>query len=262
MSFAEVGAADTPTPMPTPGMLASNFTFVNGLRSALSKTETNVATVEKSLRLVIDQGCWRHWLDPNGKEVQHNAADFRQFIESPWPVGCGVSISLVRKTLKDTDVLVPFEDLIRGEPGNLSGKRDASGRFYPNRDNVTEWIEPTTIPLSPDTPRPRKRDYSREAPTGNDTGYALRRLGKDRPDLHEKVIAGDVTPNAAMVQAGFRKPTITLPLEVESAVRLIVKHFKGDLLDALIRGLANWRGFKVIETTTETANDTPPEPQS
>ena len=39
---------------------------------------------------------------------------------------------------------------------------------------------------------------------GTSRTYALRRLAKDRPDLHAQCLAGDLTAHAAMVQAGFR----------------------------------------------------------
>ena len=39
---------------------------------------------------------------------------------------------------------------------------------------------------------------------GNTSTYAMRRLAKDRPDLHAQCLAGDLTAHAAMVQAGFR----------------------------------------------------------
>jgi hypothetical protein len=32
-----------------------------------------------------------------------------------------------------------------------------------------------------------------------------RRLRKDRPDIHERVLAGELSPNAGMMEAGFRK---------------------------------------------------------
>jgi hypothetical protein len=43
------------------------------------------------------------------------------------------------------------------------------------------------------------------APTGNAAAAALRRLRKDRPDIHERVLAGELTANAGMIEAGFRK---------------------------------------------------------
>ena len=36
--------------------------------------------------------------------------------------------------------------------------------------------------------------------------YAVRRLRKDRPDLHGRVLDGELSANAAMIEAGFRKP--------------------------------------------------------
>lgn len=43
-------------------------------------------------------------------------------------------------------------------------------------------------------------------PQGNSVEAALRRLRKSRSDLHARVLSGEMTANAAMVQAGFRKP--------------------------------------------------------
>ncbi len=48
-------------------------------------------------------------------------------------------------------------------------------------------------------------------PTGTSTDYALRRLRKDRPDLHQRVLNKELSPNAAMIEAGFRVKTFTLP---------------------------------------------------
>lgn len=43
-------------------------------------------------------------------------------------------------------------------------------------------------------------------PTGNTAAAALRRLRKDRPDIHARVLSGEISANAGMVEAGFRKP--------------------------------------------------------
>ena len=41
----------------------------------------------------------------------------------------------------------------------------------------------------------------------NDTATGvLRRLKRDRPDLAERVVSGEISANAAAIQAGFRKP--------------------------------------------------------
>jgi hypothetical protein len=45
-------------------------------------------------------------------------------------------------------------------------------------------------------------------PSGNSRAAFLRRLRKDRPDIHARVLAGDISSFAGMVEAGFRsRPT-------------------------------------------------------
>lgn len=44
---------------------------------------------------------------------------------------------------------------------------------------------------------------SDEPARGTSRQYALRRLRKDHPDLHEQVISKDLSAHAAMKQAGF-----------------------------------------------------------
>jgi len=41
-------------------------------------------------------------------------------------------------------------------------------------------------------------------PTGTSRAYALRRLREQRPDIHARVLAGEISPHAGMVEAGFR----------------------------------------------------------
>lgn len=50
-------------------------------------------------------------------------------------------------------------------------------------------------------------DCLTKKPVGNMAAAGLRRLRKDRPDLHERVLAGEVSVNAACIEAGFRKKT-------------------------------------------------------
>jgi hypothetical protein len=46
-------------------------------------------------------------------------------------------------------------------------------------------------------------------PSGNSRAAFLRRLRKDRPDIHARVLAGELTPHAGMIEAGFRrKPAV------------------------------------------------------
>jgi hypothetical protein len=50
-----------------------------------------------------------------------------------------------------------------------------------------------------------KRGINKVRPDGTSAAAAHRRLRKDRPDLHARVLAGELSPNTAMIEAGFRK---------------------------------------------------------
>ena len=54
----------------------------------------------------------------------------------------------------------------------------------------------------------------------------MERLKKTRPDLAQKVTSGELSAHQAMIEAGLRKRTVTLPLEPEAFVKAIRKHFK------------------------------------
>jgi hypothetical protein len=75
------------------------------------------------------------------------------------------------------------------------------------------------------------------APVGNTARQAIRKLRDKRPDLHARVIARELSPHAAMVEAKFRTPTITIPLDPRRAARLLHKHFIGDAWQALLDAL-------------------------
>jgi hypothetical protein len=60
-------------------------------------------------------------------------------------------------------------------------------------------------------------------PWGNSVDAALRRLRKSRPDLHARVLNGELSANAAMIEAGFRKPRPRDPDPVLTRLRRIWK---------------------------------------
>ena len=78
-----------------------------------------------------------------------------------------------------------------------------------------------------------------ERPTGNAVNYALLRLGEQRPDLHAEVLAGVKSAHAACVEAGFRRRTITVPVDVERAVATLRRHFSADEIAQMVRLLGD-----------------------
>ena len=79
------------------------------------------------------------------------------------------------------------------------------------------------------------------------SSHITRRLAVHRPDLLELVRSGQLSPHAAGKQAGLIRPTAQIYIDKPSdAVRALVRHFKGDDLESLIRELANWAGLDVV----------------
>jgi hypothetical protein len=67
-------------------------------------------------------------------------------------------------------------------------------------------------------------------PEGNSRDKALRRLRDHRPDLHAQVLANELSAHAAMVEAGFRPRTFTVPDNIDAAAPILRRRF-GDSCD-------------------------------
>ena len=80
-------------------------------------------------------------------------------------------------------------------------------------------------------------EHERKSPVGNTRAYALRRLRKSRPDLHQRVLAGEISPHAAMVAAGFRPKTRSVVLDPESVARIVIRNFDSEQIAELLERL-------------------------
>ena len=94
--------------------------------------------------------------------------------------------------------------------------------------------------LNPEAPkhgevgRGRDRVRNTNSKASDTESYALRRLKRDRPELAHKVIQGEMSANAAAIEAGFRTKTVSVPVmkdgerQIERAGQTLIKHFEGD----------------------------------
>jgi hypothetical protein len=89
--------------------------------------------------------------------------------------GLGESLDLIKRLCRDDPAALDAIDRVcqRGK-GNESGNNQHTIGTVDNVNNSTD---------------------SKERPTGNSRAAALRRLRKDRPDLHEQVLKGEKTTN-------------------------------------------------------------------
>lgn len=66
---------------------------------------------------------------------------------------------------------------------------------------------------------------------GTSRAYVLDRLTREHPELAERVNAGEMSANAAAIEAGFRKPTRSVPVDSpEAAITSLLKIFDRDQL--------------------------------
>lgn len=184
--------------MPKPG-----DQIVTLLRSFISKGEYGLAEVPALIKAVIDDGIWRErTVEQTGEIVRFER--FVDFVTTAPLEGLGADIDTIKRLCRDdAAALDALDRAVQNRPGRPSE----------TFDNV---------------------QGSAEAPTGNRADQAIRKLRKDRPDLHERVLAGEVSPHAAMVEAGFRRRSLTVPVEAEAAARVIRRHFPADELDRLV----------------------------
>jgi len=143
---------------------------------------------------------------------------FKTFVETEEPEGLGITrekLFHIAALADITEQIKEFWDkenqLKLGAPiGNTNAVKN-------NRDNVTLESEP---------------------PRGNSQSYLRRRLLRDKPKLYKRVIAGELSANAAAIEAGFRVKTITVPVDTpENALKPLIKIFgEAKLIKVLKKG--------------------------
>lgn len=168
---------------------------------------TQLDAVPTILKEIIQKGIWRRWyLRAGSKWVEHDT--FAEFVAYQRPYGLGESIEKLRALCKwDQEAL----DLLDRANESRQGERSD---FFDNIQEVRGEVG---------------------APTGTSPEAALRRLRKDRPDLHAQVLAGELSPHGAMVEAGFRPKKVQIPLDnLERAAKTLVRRLGSDAAVELI----------------------------
>lgn len=195
------------------------------------------------LAVIIEERIWERLAD----EETGQPMTFRTLIETPWPAGVGMklehletylklphkfehqdpAISARMQALRQEAKRLLHPPLMTGEQGAELGRE--AGQFG-GRGN-----------LSNSKPGLHCNPGLEDSERGNSSTYALRRLQRDRPDLAEQVIMGEKSANEAAVEAGFRRKTLTIPLEPVAAARSIRKHFTDEQRAELIALLIEQR---------------------
>ena len=149
-------------------------------RILINGDQSLFGTLPVVIKNMIDDQCWLSHKKQDGSSF----SSFRELVEYKLYWGLETPFDdLVYFCRKDTEC-VRLLEANRGELGSHGGARDQGGHSTLKKNTADHW---------------------------------KLRLKRDRPDLYERVIAGDLTANAAAIEAGFRKPPKprpTTPLEI------------------------------------------------
>jgi hypothetical protein len=180
--------------------------MVDVLGAALRAGGHALGAVPELLKQVLQQESWRDFETKLGAVVHYER--FAEFVVAPPLRGIGASLDLIERLIRDDPVTWDLYD---------RAVQNRQGRPSENRNNVTVF-----------DPNPR----------GNSAEGALRRLRQDAPEVHARVVAGEISPNRGMVEAGLRPHTFTLRADsVESMVATLRRQLSVQTLRELREAL-------------------------
>lgn len=197
-------------------------TYVNSLARSLASGSA-LANVPSLLKKVIAEQMWRERFVTQTKQVI-TFKSFREFVEADPPEGLKANVNLLLRICADYEDMEAVS-MISTEVGGNKGA--PIGNSNATKTNVSN----TNICLGEDKPT-----------RGDTTDYTVRRLSKQRPDIHAKVIAGELSPNAAAIEAGFRKTKFQLPTDPAAAGHYLAKRVDHEWLiecmDAFMKAIS------------------------
>lgn len=166
------------------------------LYNAVHEGGHGLEAVPALIKKALETEIWRERIVQITGQRIDGFKSFVEYVHATPPEGLGATVPLIEKLTAGDPAAVDLLDraLKRQHGGNRSAGKD---------DNIN---------LAP-------------KPTGTSVEQAIRRLRKDRPDLHARVLAGELSAHAAAVEAGFRQQTLTVPADPDAGVAALVRKF-------------------------------------
>lgn len=174
---------------------------VNALAQAVRHGSTRLASVPGLIKQVIEEDLWHERQLPRSSIIEHYAS-FAAFIAD----GLGTT-------------LPQLQDLCRRDRGALDAIDQVTQN--PHGVNVNMDVDNVHIPK----------------PDGNSSAATLRRLRKARPDIHKRVLAGELSPNAGAIEAGFRQRKHQIDHDPIKAAKQLRRYFTETELHELSKAL-------------------------
>jgi len=202
--------------------LRGNALVNDALGSALRSGGNALGTVPALLKRVLAEESWREFVTKRDEHVHHER--FADFVTARPLKGLGADVDLVRRVIDhDAEAL----DLLDRALQKPHGGDRRSADFKINNVNLevaeTERLEEPAKPQG-NARRQALRKLRKEADQGNEKAAAL----------HAEVLADRLSAHAAMVQAGFREKTVSVPVgKPERIAKYLRKHMPREALRRL-----------------------------
>jgi hypothetical protein len=149
------------------------------------KTRHNVKMIVEKAQDVIEHESWRFVPRPDGTPMQQFC---EELLGEPWPALLGMVESFDKDLARRMDLKLKAPVEAREKAGAPKGNKNAAK----DKNNVAN----SNIESSPSS---QNRDSA-----------DARRLRRDRPELWDQVEAGELSLNAAALEAGFRRPSVQI----------------------------------------------------
>lgn len=204
--------------------------------------------------IIKDEG-WKNFVvEESGKEVSYTK--FEDFVSADVPDGLATTMKTLENLCNDNEEAISLLTLItkkpRGRPKKVKEpepivveeieEQEITEEIFVEPEEVVEAEEIKEEVSQPPkaTPQPKNgsnRTIKTPRPVGTTRAKGHRRLESQRPDLHKKVLDGEITVHKACLEAGFRKKVFSISGEPASAARTIAKNYSPDDIKLLIEEL-------------------------
>lgn len=171
--------------------LSDNTSAVQSFRRAIEFC--TLPHVPQTTRQILSTGAWRDRFEM-GRRIQFD--DFLEFVtQSPAKGGCGLQSEKVTALLRKADDVEVLDMWLRAIKAKDAQEIDAQA--------------PDLLPVGTNQYGDGGSNTEIDrTPRGTTATYAIARLRRDRPDIHDRVLAGEISPHAGMIEAGFRKKAV------------------------------------------------------
>lgn len=191
---------------------------------ALHRDGASPAGALELLASITEDRTWERLTDAKGRSFKGR---FRDFVETRSPFGLGYDPDQLPKVLA---LQHPHESV-----------PEIAYRMAAMREQVRTLLLAEIPVAAPHGDGPGRGHTEKRvrgansftAPRSQTAEQTVRRLKRDDPELAEKVVKGEITPNAAAREKGWRKPRILLstPERIADSLR---KHMPREALSRLI----------------------------